>query len=104
MEPAPVLPPGLEPASFVVIDPNGHRSRIPVDPLPFRIGRAPESNFIVRDSRASRAHARIFVQEGAYWIEDLSSRHGTFVNGKRISRQPLQNSDKIEFGAQDAYQ
>jgi len=88
----------------VVIDPNGHRSRVAIDPLPFRIGRQPESNLIVRDSRVSRAHARILIENGEYVLEDLASRHGTFVNGKRIARQVLANSDKIEFGAQDSYQ
>src|ERR1035438_1076352 len=104
MEPAAVSPPSLEPASFVVIDPSGHRTRVPVDPLPFRIGRAPESNLIIRDSRASRTHARIFAEAGAHWIEDCHSRHGTYVNGKPINRQTLHNGDKIEFGAQESYQ
>jgi serine phosphatase RsbU (regulator of sigma subunit) len=103
MEPAPPSP-ALEPASLVVIDPSGHRNRVPLEPLPFRIGRSPESNLIIRDSRASRAHARIVSADGAYWIEDLKSRHGTLVNGKRITRQKLANLDKIEFGAQDSYQ
>jgi serine phosphatase RsbU (regulator of sigma subunit) len=77
---------------------------VALDPLPFRIGRAPESNLILRDSRASRSHARIFTEGNAYWVEDLRSRHGTFVNGKRVSRQALHNSDRIEFGVQDSYQ
>jgi sigma-B regulation protein RsbU (phosphoserine phosphatase) len=104
MEPAAVSAPSVEPASLVVIDPNGHRTRVPLEPLPFRIGRAPESNLIVRDSRVSRTHARIFAESSAYWIEDCRSRHGTYVNGKRITRHELQNSDRIEFGAQDSYQ
>jgi phosphoserine phosphatase RsbU/P len=104
MDPAAVTSPALEPASLVVIDPSGHRNRVPVEPLPFRIGRAPDSNLIIRDSRASRTHARVFAEAGAYWLEDLRSRHGTFVNGKRITRHALQNSDKIDFGAQDSYQ
>jgi len=94
----------MEPASLVVVDPNGHRTRVAIDPLPFRIGRQPESDLIIRDSRVSRAHARIVVEGGEYVIEDCASLHGTYVNGKRISRQALRNSDKIEFGAQDSYQ
>ena len=92
------------PASLVVIDPNGHRTRVPLVPLPFRIGRQPENNLIIRDSRASRTHARIVAEEGEYAIEDCGSRHGTHVNGKRISRHILHSSDRIEFGAQDSYQ
>ena len=94
----------MEPASLVVIDPNGHRTRVAIAPLPFRIGRQPESDLIVRDSRVSRTHARIVEENGQYAIEDCGSLHGSYVNGKRITRQALRNSDKIEFGAQDSYQ
>ena len=94
----------MDPASLVVVDPNGNRTRVPLDPLPFHIGRQPESHLIVRDSRASRAHSRIFAEEGNYLIEDCGSRHGTFVNGVRISRHALANGDRIEFGVPDSYQ
>ena len=87
-----------------MVDPNGHRTRVPIDPVPFLIGRQPSSHLIVRDSRISRDHARIVFENGGYVIEDSGSRHGTYVNGKRIQRQPLANSDKIDFGAQDSYQ
>ena len=101
---AAAVAPGFEAASLIVIDPNGHRTRVPVSPLPFRIGRAPDSNLILRDSRASRTHARIFLDQGEYWIEDCESRHGTFVNEQRVTRSALHNSDRIDFGAQDSYQ
>jgi serine phosphatase RsbU (regulator of sigma subunit)/pSer/pThr/pTyr-binding forkhead associated (FHA) protein len=104
MEPAAASSSIAEPASLVVIDPNGHRTRVAIDPLPFRIGRQPDSNLIIRDSRVSRTHSRIVVENGEYAIEDCGSLHGTYVNGKRIARQPLRNSDQIEFGAQDSYQ
>jgi sigma-B regulation protein RsbU (phosphoserine phosphatase) len=93
-----------QPASLVVIDPNGHRTRVPIEPLPFHIGRQPESHLIIRDSRISRTHVRILEDNGEYAIEDCGSRHGTYVNGRRITREPLRNCDKIEFGAQDCYQ
>ena len=95
---------GPEPASLIVTDPNGHRSRVPVTPLPFLIGRQPENHLVIRDSRVSRTHARIFAENTGYVIEDSGSRHGTFVNGKRIQRETLNNSDRIEFGAQDSFQ
>jgi phosphoserine phosphatase RsbU/P len=96
--------PAPEPASLIVIDPHGHRVRVALEPLPFRIGRAPDSHLIIRDSRASRNHARIFVENGQYWIEDCESRHGTFLNEGRVARAVLRNSDRIDFGAQDSYQ
>ena len=94
----------MEPASLVVIDPSGNRTRVPLEPLPFLIGRQPESDLIVRDSRASRTHSRILAEDGHYLIQDCGSRHGTFVNGTRISRYPLESGDRIEFGVPDSYQ
>src|SRR5262249_38927408 len=87
-------------APLAVADRGGHRTRVPIEPLPFQIGRQPESQLILRDSRVSRVHARILVENGQYVLEDCSSRHGTFVNGKRITRQTLANADRIEFGTQ----
>ncbi len=94
----------MEPASLVVVDPNGNRVRVPLDPLPFQIGRQPESNLILRDSRVSRTHARILDESGRYLLEDCGSRHGTFVNGARIFRRALENGDRIEFGVPESYQ
>jgi phosphoserine phosphatase RsbU/P len=94
----------MEPASLVVVDPGGNRTRVPLDPLPFHIGRQAESHLIVRDSRASRTHSRILGEECGYVIEDCGSRHGTYVNGTRISRHMLANGDRIEFGVPDSYQ
>jgi sigma-B regulation protein RsbU (phosphoserine phosphatase) len=95
---------GPAPASLVVIDPNGHRMRVALAPLPFRIGRQADNDLVLRDSRASRLHARISSEDNRYLIEDAGSRHGTFVNGKRIQKYELKNSDKIEFGVEDSYQ
>lgn len=92
------------PASLVVIDPSGHRSRVPVAPVPFLIGRQPDNHLVLRDSRASRSHARILAEGIGYVIEDAGSRHGTFVNGARIRRHALRSSDRIDFGVQDSYQ
>jgi len=104
MGPEAAVGPAAGPASLVVVDPNGHRKRVPVDPIPFLIGRQPENHLILRDSRVSRSHARIVVENGVYVLEDIGSRHGTFVNGKRVQRKVLENTDRVEFGAQDSYQ
>lgn len=94
----------LPTASLIVIDPNGHRSRLEVTPLPFKIGRQADNDLILRDSRASREHARIVRAAGEYKIEDAGSRYGVYVNGKRVESHALRNSDRIEFGFPDSYQ
>jgi serine phosphatase RsbU (regulator of sigma subunit) len=96
--------PLARPASLLVIDPGGHRIRIEIGPLPFRIGRQADNHLVLRDNRASRLHAVIKLEGGEYLIEDAGSRHGTLVNGKRIERHILRSSDRIEFGVPDSYE
>src|SRR4051812_14717390 len=91
-------------ASLVVTDPSGHRSTVAIRVLPFRIGRQADNQLVMRDNRASRVHASIAVDQGEYWIEDLNSRHGTFVNGSKVKRHKLEESDRIDFGSKDSYQ
>jgi serine phosphatase RsbU (regulator of sigma subunit) len=91
-------------ASLIVVDPNGHRTRVEIRPVPFKIGRQADNDLILRDSRASRNHAQIVLENGQYIIEDTGSRHGVHVNGTRVERQFLRNSDRIEFGVPDSYQ
>ena len=93
----------LSPASLIVVDPNGQRSRVELTPLPFNIGRQAENHLVVRDSRASRTHARIIAESGQYTIEDNGSRHGVFVNGAKVQRHPLKSTDRIDFGLSDSY-
>ncbi len=91
-------------ASLIVVDPNGHRARVELRPVPFKIGRQSDNDLILRDSRASRSHAQIVMENGQYIIEDSGSRHGVHVNGVRVQRKFLRNSDRIEFGVPDSYQ
>jgi len=91
-------------ASVVVVDPSGHRSTVAIETLPFRIGRQADNQIVLRDNRASRVHAQIVHDGNDYWLDDLNSRHGTYVNGARVQRHHLQDSDRIEFGSTDSYQ
>ncbi|MEP6912051.1 MAG: FHA domain-containing protein [bacterium] len=54
------------------------------------------------EAKVSRRHARITRVDGKYFVEDLGSTNGTFVNrGKRLSagtRQPLNDGDEIIVG------
>ena len=95
--------PGAATASLVIVNPSGNRTRVPIDPLPFTIGRQAGNALVLRDNRASRSHARIVREDDAYFIEDLNSRHGVHVNGERITRHRLGNSDHVDFGFQDSY-
>ena len=91
-------------ADLVVVDPNGRKSRVPLHPYPFRIGRAPDNHLVLRDSRISRNHAQISHHDGQCVLEDLGSRHGVWVNGERVVQSRiLHGAERIEFGVPDGY-
>lgn len=50
------------------------------------------------DLDASKNHAEILFEDGQYWLKDLNSTNGTYVNGKRINKTLLKSGDKVEFG------
>ncbi len=62
-------------------------------------GRGPESEIPLADRGVSRRHFLIRLREGRWYVEDLGSSNGTYVNGLRIL-QPwvLRNGDQIKAG------
>jgi histidine kinase len=62
------------------------------------IGRYPFCDVVFNRNSISRQHARIVHESDGYYVEDLNSLNGTFVNGQRISaRTRLQDQDKIHL-------
>ncbi|MGO1590675.1 MAG: FHA domain-containing protein FhaB/FipA [Ancrocorticia sp.] len=62
---------------------------IPLSGAPLVIGRSPDSALVLDDSYSSSRHARLYLDGGQWWVEDLDSTNGTYVAGRRISA-PLQ--------------
>lgn len=67
------------------------------------LGRMRGVDLFVPDAGVSRRHARIFFEDGRYYIEDLASANGTFVHGERISRKLLEDGDIIQIASGVAY-
>jgi phosphoserine phosphatase RsbU/P len=88
---------------LILIEPAGVRREVGISPLPFRIGRQAGNELTLRDSRISRQQAQIVAQDGILVLEDLGSRHGTFVNGQKVFRHQLSPNDTIDFGMPDSY-
>jgi len=62
------------------------------------IGRDAECDIIFNDKKTSRKHARLEWNSPHYWIQDLKSTNGIFVNGFPVNRSRLQNGDKVVIG------
>ena len=65
-----------------------------------KIGRSKDNDCIFEPKSVSRSHAVLIQIDGQRWkLKDLDSKHGTYVNGKRITEIEVRESDTIKFGA-----
>ena len=76
------------------------------EPLAFRlgaggiktVGRATRADFILDAPLVSRLHCRLEAGDERLEVIDLSSRNGTYVNGKRVTRAQLAKGDTLRVG------
>jgi diguanylate cyclase (GGDEF)-like protein len=64
----------------------------------FGLGRHPDNQACIDDDGISRFHARISIDGPKYWVEDLGSSNGTYINGRRITSCELSNGDTLNLG------
>lgn len=65
------------------------------------LGRSARNDVVIKDKFVSKNHLKILDKNQAYYIEDLGSANGTFLNGAKIEPNELielQNNDKIGVG------
>ena len=80
-------------------EPDGAKPRTFKLAASMLVGRAPECDIKVDDTYASQQHARLFGRQGGWYVEDLGSTNGTFVNDQRLAAPALvQPGDKIRVG------
>ena len=65
-----------------------------------RVGRLEALEVVLDDSSVSRYHAEAKHGEGGWWLRDLGSTNGTFLNGERLGgeRMRIDHGDKVRFG------
>jgi FHA domain len=75
------------------------RTLLPIDAPRRIVGSSRESDLVVDDPSVSRTHLLLEQLGGAWFIEDLGSRNGTYVNGQRITgRRVVKPGDEIRLG------
>ena len=63
------------------------------------IGRSPEADVTIDDRFASGVHARVYSRGPLYYVEDLGSTNGTYVNGVRVEGETqLRDLDELRIG------
>jgi pSer/pThr/pTyr-binding forkhead associated (FHA) protein len=63
------------------------------------IGRDPAVDFILQDDRVSLRHCKIEYIQNQWWVEDLNSTNGTYVNDSLLNtRIVLMNNDQLRLG------
>jgi diguanylate cyclase (GGDEF)-like protein len=101
---SPVTQPALRDRAMLLrMDGVGAGTVVSITTPPFSIGRHATNRLPVDDDSISRFHARFVCENGDYYVEDLGSRNGTFIQGKRITRALIRDDDWVQLGARVAF-
>jgi hypothetical protein len=66
--------------------------------FPCVVGRHPECDHQLACPVISRRHCAFSVRDGQVWVEDLGSRHGTYLNGQPVEGlRPLHDGDRLDL-------
>ncbi len=85
-------------AKLVAVDGISGVEEVLLTSLPIVLGRNPAASVHLEDRFVSRRHCQIDEWQGALRVRDLESRHGTYVNGKRVHVAELQPGDILSIG------
>ena len=91
-------PAGSRTPSLVFVNGAHAGESIPLLPTTLTIGREHDNNIELKDPDVARYHARIVHERGRYVVEDLDSTTGTWVNGQRTKKTPLNQGDVLRVG------
>ena len=84
---------------LVVVDPKERKGRAYELKDEQTVGRAAGCQITLDDTYVSQLHARIFTKDGAWFVEDLGSTNGTFVNEQQLAAPAmLQPGDTVRVG------
>jgi pSer/pThr/pTyr-binding forkhead associated (FHA) protein len=74
-----------EPSVLVVTQGSLAGTSLRLGEVPVTIGRAQDSTLVLDDDYASGRHARLFPQEGRWFVEDLGSTNGTYLDRQKVT-------------------
>lgn len=96
---APAQSPSINEAATVTTPAVADPAPAQEEPEALTIGRGRGNSIVLDDMLVSRQHVRITADAEGLVLEDLGSRNGTYVNGRRVERTHLSEGDRIGIGA-----
>lgn len=85
-------------AKFIIQYNDKILNEIHIEKENISIGRMEDNDVVIDNLAVSRHHARLVREKDKYYLEDLSSHNGTFVNDERIIKCELKYGDNILIG------
>lgn len=73
-------------------------SELPLEDAIISFGRSTNNILAINDSKVSRYHGEIALEDGVYVVRDLGSTNGVQVNGRRVESSPLNPGDELQIG------
>ncbi|MGY4644450.1 FHA domain-containing protein FhaB/FipA [Cellulomonas sp. URHB0016] len=90
---------GSGPRKLVVTEGPLTGTIVPLGTSAVLIGRAPSNTLVLDDDYSSSRHARVFPQDGQWFVEDLGSTNGTYVADQRVEAAvPLPTGTPVRVG------
>lgn len=74
--------------------------RFTLDRDSYTIGRSKDTDFTFDHPKVSRNHARLYRENGEYFIQDLNSTNYVFVNGLRVKQKQLTPNDRVQISSE----
>jgi len=78
---------------------DGTRMEFQLGEQPITIGRSPDADIVLLDEKVSRIHCGIRLWDGDFYIKDLKSKNGTWVNGDRAEVAKMRAGDSVRVGS-----
>lgn len=85
-------------SKILVFFPDGASHAVALRQPRLHIGRHPHNTLVLPDTHVSGVHAVLQRTESGWWIDDLGSTNGTWINGKRVNTSLLLPDDVLRIG------
>ena len=85
--------------SKLIFEQEGKAQEVELGQSPLTLGRSDTCDIVLRDPSVSRRHAELILMDGAWYVCEISSKNGTYLNGRQVKRARLEDGDRLGVGS-----